>query len=78
MFRRRRDQMELIGIKDVFERQSLAQRWLGVGTVVVVSPKSELPQFYLTGVCEPKRVMDLIWHCARTEREGKTVPVENL
>jgi hypothetical protein len=78
LFRRRRDQMELIGIKDVFERQTLAQRWLGVGTVVVVAPKAELPTFYLTGVNDPKRVMDLIWHYARAEREGKTVQVENL
>jgi hypothetical protein len=78
MFRRRRDQMELIGVKDVFERQTLVQRWIGVGTVVVVSPKSELPRFYLTGINDPKRVMDLIWHNARTEREGKTVQVENL
>jgi hypothetical protein len=78
LFRRRRDQMELIGIKDVFERQTLAQRWLGVGTVVVVSPNAELPTFYLTGVNDPKPVMDLIWHWARTEREGKTVQVENL
>jgi hypothetical protein len=78
LFRRRRDQMELIGIKDVFERQTLPQRWLGVGTVVVMSPKAELPTFYLTGVNDPKRVMDLIWHYARAEREGKTVQVENL
>jgi hypothetical protein len=78
LFRRRRDQMELIGIKDVFERQFLPQRWLGVGTVVVMSPKAELPTFYLTGVNDPKRVMDLIWHYARAEREGKTVQVENL
>jgi hypothetical protein len=78
LFHRRRDQMELIGIKDVFERQTLGERWLSVGTVVVVAPKAELPTFYLTGVNDPKRVMDLIWHYARVEREGKTVQVENL
>jgi hypothetical protein len=78
LFHRRRDQMELIGVKDVFERQNLVERWLGVGTVVVVSPKAELPTFYLTGVSDPKRVMDLIWHWARTEREANTVQVENL
>jgi hypothetical protein len=63
LFSRRRDQMELIGIKDVFERQTLVERWLSVGTVVVVSPKSELPTFYLAGVNDPKRVL-MAW-CPR-------------
>jgi len=78
LMRRRRDQMELLRIKDVFTRQTLIDRWLGLGTVVVVSTESALPTFYLAGVNDPERVMDLVWHCARAEREGKTVQLENM
>jgi membrane protein YdbS with pleckstrin-like domain len=78
LFRHRVDQLELLRVKDVFERQGLIDRWLSVGTVVVVSSEPELPTFYLAGVSEPKQVMDLVWRLARAEREGKTVQVENL
>jgi len=78
LMRRRRDQMELLRVKDVYTRQTLLDRWLGLGTVVVVSDESLLPTFYLAGVNDPARVMDLVWHCARAEREGKTVQIENL
>jgi membrane protein YdbS with pleckstrin-like domain len=78
LMRRRRDQMELLHIKDVFTRQTLIDRWLSLGTVVVVSKEKLSPTFYLAGVDDPKRVMDLVWHCARAEREGKTVQLENM
>ena len=78
LMRRRRDQMELLRVKDVFTRQTLMERWLSLGTVVVVSTEQSLPTFYLAGVNDPKRVMDLVWHCARSERDGKTVQVENM
>jgi len=45
---------------------------------VVVSSEPQLPTFYLAGVNDPKRVMDLVWHCARAEREGKSVQVDNV
>jgi hypothetical protein len=78
LFRRRRDQMELLHVKDVFLRQSLVQRWLALGTVVVISREAELPEFYLAGVAEPSRVMDMVWHYARAERENKAVQVNNV
>jgi len=78
MLRRRRDQMELLRVKDVFTRQTMIDNWLSIGTVVVVPDETSLPTFYLAGVDDPKRVMDLVWHCARSERDGKTVQVENL
>jgi len=78
LLRRRCDQMELLQVKDVFTRESLIERWLSLGTVVVVPNESGLPTFYLAGVDDPGRVMDLVWHCARSEREGKTVQVEGF
>jgi len=74
---RRRDMLELMRVKDVFTRQqSLLERALGLGTVVVVPNEKEIPTFYLTGVDDPQEVMDLIWHHARAERDQRSVKVE--
>jgi len=78
LMRRRRDMMELLRVKDVFTRQSLMERWLSLGTVVVVCSDRDLPTFYIAGVDDPKRVMDLIWHHARAEREGRSVIIDNV
>ena len=76
---RRRDMMELLRVKDVFTRQqSLMERWLGLGTVVVVPSEKELPTFYLAGVDDPKQVMDLIWHHARSERDQRSIKVDSV
>ena len=76
---RRRDMMELLRVKDVFTRQqSLLERWLTLGTVVVVPNEKDLPTFYVSGVDDPKQVMDLIWHHARSERDQRSLKVENL
>jgi len=78
LFNRRRDQMELLRVQDVYTRQSLAQRWLSVGTVVVVSSEPQFPILYLTGVDDPKYVMDLVWHHARAERDRRSVKVDQI
>jgi len=76
---RRRDMLELLRIKDVYTRQqSLLERWLSVGTVVVVPGEKELPTFFVAGVAEPKEVMDLIWHHTRTERDVRSVKIDSL
>jgi membrane protein YdbS with pleckstrin-like domain len=76
---RRRDMMELLMVKDVFTRQqSLLERWLSLGSVVVVPSDKSQPTFYVTGVDNPKEVMDLIWHHARTERDLRSVKVEDI
>jgi membrane protein YdbS with pleckstrin-like domain len=76
---RRRDMMELLRVKDVFTRQqSLLERFLKVGTVVVVPGEKELPTFYLTGVADPQEVMDLTWHHARAERDQRSVKVDRV
>ena len=70
--------MELLSVKDVFTRQTLIERWLSLGTVVVVSSERDLPVFYVTGVQDPKEVMDLIWHHARSERDHRSVKVDHV
>jgi membrane protein YdbS with pleckstrin-like domain len=79
IFSRRRDMLELLLVKDVFTQQpSLLDRWCKVGTVVTVPKEKELPTFYLTGVADPKEVMDLIWHHARAERDQRSLRVDEI
>jgi len=76
---RRLDMMELMRIKDVFTRQqSLLERGLGLGTVVVVPSEKEIPTFYLAGVDDPQEVMDLVWHHTRAERDQRSVKVDSV
>jgi len=76
---RRVDMMELLSIKDVFIRQqNIFEHWLGLGTVVVEPSEKDIPTFYLPGVEDPKEVMDLIWHQARTERDQRSVKVDSV
>jgi membrane protein YdbS with pleckstrin-like domain len=76
---RRRDQMELLRVKDVFTRQlTLFDRILGLGTVVVAPTDKDIPTLLIAGVDEPKRVMDLIWHHARAERDQRSVKVDSV
>lgn len=79
VFHRRRDQVELLRINDVYTKQpGLLYRWLSVGTVVVESSEDRLPITYITGVDDPKGVMDLIWHHARVERDRGAVKVDRV
>ncbi len=78
LFNRRRDQMELLRVQDVYTRQSLSQRWLSLGTVVIVSSEQHFPVLYLSGVEDPKAVMDLVWHHARAERDRRSVKVDQI
>ena len=78
LFARRRDQMELLRVQDVYTKQTLTQRWLALGSVVVVSTEPHFPILYLTGVDDPKGVMDLVWHHARSERDRRSVKVDQI
>ena len=78
LFVRRRDQMELLHIQDVYTKQSFLGRILGLGTVVVCSKEQTLPVAYLAGVDNPKHVMDLVWRQSRMERQGAAVQVDQV
>lgn len=78
IFNRRRDQMELLKVQDVYTRQTFFGRMLSIGTVIVTSSENNFPFMYLTGVEDPKAIMDLVWHHARSEREGTAVQVDSV
>jgi len=79
VFRRRRDQMELLKVQDVYvKQQGLVHRLMNLGTVVIESSEERLPIHYLAGVDEPNVVMDRIWKYARTERDMRSVKVDEV
>jgi membrane protein YdbS with pleckstrin-like domain len=79
VFRRRRDQMELLKVQDVYvKQQGLVHRLMNLGTVVIESSEERLPIHYLAGVDEPNVVMDRIWKYARTERDMRSVKVDQV
>jgi membrane protein YdbS with pleckstrin-like domain len=76
---RESDQLELLRVQDISTLQpTLLQRWLNLGTVVVISSEKNLPNFHILGVSEPKQVQDLIWHHARAEQDQRNLRVEQL
>lgn len=79
IFHRETDQLELLRVQDVYNRQAnLMERLLNVGSVVIVSDQKNLPNYTLLGVPDPKGVMDLIWHHARAEQDQRNVRVEQI
>ena len=77
--RRRRDQVELLRVQDVYvKQQGLMARLLDLGTVVIETSEEKLPVHYLAGVDRPNGVMDLIWHHARKERDLRSVKVDEV
>jgi membrane protein YdbS with pleckstrin-like domain len=78
VLKRRRDQIELLRLQDLYTKQNMLDRLLDIGTVAVVSTEPNLPLAYLAGVDRPKGVMDLVWHHARAERDLRSVKVDQL
>lgn len=78
VFTRRRDQVELIKINDVFTRQNMSGRLLSTGTVVVNTSEKAMPTMYLAGVDDPKGIMDMVWKYSRGERDKGTVKVDRV
>lgn len=79
VFRRRRDQVELLRINDIYVKQpSLFHRTFDVGTVVIESSEERFPISYLSGIDNPHEIMDVIWHHTRTERDLRSVKVHEV
>lgn len=71
--RKRTEQIDLYRIEDVYMRQGLIERMLGLGDVGLASADASAPRFELHDVRNPERVKDLIWRAARAERQRRRV-----
>jgi membrane protein YdbS with pleckstrin-like domain len=72
------NRIEIIDIDDVTMQQSLIERMLGVGSVLVVSSDRTHPKLLLTGIDNVERVSQLIDKAAREERRSRGAFIESV
>lgn len=70
------NRIEVIDIDDVTMQQTLLERMLGVGSVLVVSSDRTHPKLLLTGIDNVERVSQLIDTAAREERRSRGAFIE--
>jgi hypothetical protein len=69
------DRIEVIDIDDVGFRQSLVDRMVGVGTIIIESGDRTHPELVLIGIDDVKRVYDLIDSARRKERVRRGIHI---
>jgi membrane protein YdbS with pleckstrin-like domain len=69
------DRIEVIDIDDVGFRQSLVDRMVGVGTIIIESGDRTHPELKLIGIDDVKRVYDLIDSARRQERVRRGIHI---
>ncbi|MFN4243133.1 MAG: PH domain-containing protein [Tepidisphaerales bacterium] len=57
---RRIDTLELWHVDDIKFRQSLLERVMGIGTLVVYSGDDSTPELHIPGLNEPRKMFDLL------------------
>ena len=70
------DRLETIDIDDVTVKQTLLQRLLGTGTIIVMSSDRTVPQLRMDGIDHVRHVADLIDNTRRAERQRRGLHLE--
>ena len=70
------DRIETIDIDDVSVKQTLTQRALDIGTIVVMSSDRTVPQLKMEGIDHVNHVADLIDNTRRAERQRRGLHLE--
>ena len=72
------DRIEVIDIDDVTYQQGFVERFLGVGTIKIVSSDRTDPELLLRGIDDVSRVADLIDDVRRKERRRRGLHIEQI
>jgi membrane protein YdbS with pleckstrin-like domain len=78
LLRRVTNRIETIDIDDVTHEQNLVERFLGVGSILVVSSDKSHPRLILIGIDDVQRVADLINNTSREERRKRGAFIEQV
>jgi uncharacterized membrane protein YdbT with pleckstrin-like domain len=78
ILRRVTDRIEVIDIDDVQVTQGFVERFLGVGTIRILSSDVTSPLTTLVGINEVTRVSTLIDDTRRAERRKRSVHIESV
>jgi membrane protein YdbS with pleckstrin-like domain len=70
--------IEIIRIDDIVLEQALLERWLGVGTIIVMSNDPTDPRLELKGIANVTEAFDKIDQARRAERRLRAVRVEAM
>ena len=73
ILQKRIDNLELWRVKDIQFRQTLVQRMLSVGDVVLVTSDASNPQIELRGIPKPRDLYDSLRDAVDTVRRGRGV-----
>ena len=71
------DRLETIDIDDVIVKQTLLDRLLGTGTIVVMSSDRTAPEVRMAGIDQVSHVADLIDTTRRAERQRRGIHLES-
>jgi uncharacterized membrane protein YdbT with pleckstrin-like domain len=71
------DRLETIDIDDVIVKQTLLDRVLGIGTIIVMTSDRTAPQVRMTGIDQVSHVADLIDNARRAERQRRGIHLES-
>jgi len=72
------NRIETIDIDDVTFEQTLLERFLGIGSILVLSSDKTHPRLMLRGIDDVQRVADLIDTTAREQRRKRSAYVEQI
>lgn len=78
LLRRVTNRIETIDIDDVTHEQNLIERFLGVGSILVISSDKSHPRLKLIGIDDVQRVADLIDTTSRDERRKRGAFIEQV
>lgn len=78
ILRRTTDRIEVIDIDDVQVTQGFIERFLGVGTIRILSSDVTSPLTTLVGINDVARIATLIDDTRRTERRKRSVHIESV
>ncbi len=78
ILRRITDRIEIIDVDDVTFEQGLVERFVGVGTIKVVSSDRSHPELHLRGIDHVKSVAKMLDDIRRKERRRRGLHIENV
>jgi len=78
LLRRITDRIEMIEIDDITFSQGVLERFVGVGTIVLLSSDRSHPQLTMRGIENVKEVADIIDDARRSERRRRGLHIEQI
>ena len=70
---KKEEQIDLVRIKDIMVKQSLKDRALGVGEILITSSDPSTPKMILLDIREPNEVKEILRNAIRSEKSAQGI-----